>query len=315
MDRFGVKIVRDPRDFSFIERNWKVSYLMSDPVDSELLATAKKRGARSTPSLDDGDASGDGDQRSAGRFGKWAVLAFVIAVVAVGYWALGDRLSFEYLATREAALREYRQSDPLLTAMVAGLIYIAVAGFSLPGASALTLAYGWYFGFWVALLVVSFGSTGGATLAFLLTRYFFRDWVQQRFAARLQAINAAFDREGALYLFTLRLIPAVPFFVINALMGLTQIRVTTFWWVSQLGMLPGTAAYVYAGATVPSLQSLARDGVGKVLSWQLLLSFAILGLLPLVINRAVNAFLKHKGGRHRDTKPSADHNDTKETEL
>lgn len=262
-----------------------------------------------------GDGTGEGDPKSAERFGKWAALAIGIALVAVGFWAWGDRLSFEYLATREAALREYRRSDPLPTALVAVLVYIAVAGFSLPGASVLTLAYGWYFGFWQALLVVSFGSTAGATLAFLLTRYFFRDWVQQRFSHRLEAIQAAFDREGALYLFTLRLIPAVPFVVINALMGLTRIRVTTFWSVSQLGMLPGTAAYVYAGASVPSLESLARDGVGQVVSWQLLLAFAILGLLPWVFKRAVNAFSKYKIERHQDMETPAGHNDSHPSHL
>lgn len=218
---------------------------------------------------------------------KWLLLLCVVALVGIGYWVIGDRLSFQYLATQEASLRDHRLSHPLLTAMLAIAIYIAVTGFSLPGATVLTLAYGWYFGFWQGLLVVSLGSTGGATFAFLMTRYLLRDWVQQRFAGRLESINAAFDREGPFYLFTLRLIPAVPFFVINAVMGLTKIRVTTFWWISQLGMLPGTAAYVYAGASVPSLQTLASDGAGKVLSWQLLLALAILGLLPLVIQRFV----------------------------
>jgi uncharacterized membrane protein YdjX (TVP38/TMEM64 family) len=217
-------------------------------------------------------------------------LLALLAVVAIGgYWLIGDRLSLEHLATQESAMREFRQENPFWAAIVAIAAYIAVAGFSLPGATVLTLACGWYFGFWQGLLVVSFGSTGGATLAFLMTRYLLQGWVQQEFGGKLQSINEAFDREGAFYLFTLRLIPAIPFFVINAVMGLTKIRVITFWWVSQLGMLPGTAAYVYAGSAVPSLQQLAEDGVGQVISWQQLLAFAILGLLPLVIKRVVAA--------------------------
>ncbi len=222
-----------------------------------------------------------------GNAKKIGLLAFLAVAAVGGYWLMGDRLSFEYVASQESELREYRQNQPFGAAVVAIAVYVAVAGFSLPGATVLTLAYGWYFGFWQGLLVVSFGSTGGATLAFLLTRYLLQGWVQQKFAWRLQSINAALDREGAFYLFTLRLIPAVPFFVINAVMGLTKIRAITFWWVSQLGMLPGTAAYVYAGSTVPSIKLLAEEGVGKVVSWQLLLAFAILGLLPLVIKRAM----------------------------
>ncbi len=154
----------------------------------------------------------------------------------------------------------------------------------------MTLACGWFFGFWQALLIVSLGSTAGATTAFLLTRYLLRDWVQHRFAEKLASINAAFDREGPFYLFTLRLIPAVPFFVINAVMGLTKIRVTTFWWVSQIGMLPGTMAYVYAGASVPSLDKLAKNGVGGIVTWQLLSAFVILGVLPIVIKRTMHVF-------------------------
>lgn len=222
-----------------------------------------------------------------GNTKKFGLLALLAVVAVAGYWLFGDRLSPEYLATQESTLREYGQRYPFWAAIMAIAVYVAVAGFSLPGASVLTLACGWYFGFWQGLLVVSFGSTGGATLAFLLTRYILQDWFQQKFAKRLESVNEAFEREGAFYLFTLRLIPAIPFFVINAVMGLTKIRTITFWWVSQLGMLPGTAAYVYAGSTVPSLKLLAEEGVGRVLSWQLLLAFAILGLLPLVIKRVV----------------------------
>jgi len=218
---------------------------------------------------------------------KVGLLALLAILAGGGFWLLGDRLSFDYLATQESALREYRLNYPFWAAIIAIAVYIAVAGLSLPGASVLTLACGWYFGFWQGLLVVSFGSTGGATLAFLMTRYLLQGWVQQKFARKLASINEAFDREGAFYLFTLRLIPAVPFFVINAVMGLTKIRVITFWWVSQLGMLPGTAAYVYAGSSVPSLKQLAEEGVGNVISWQLILAFVILGVLPLAIKRIV----------------------------
>ncbi len=222
-----------------------------------------------------------------GAIRKLGMLVIVASIAGGGYWLLEDRLSFAYLASQETALREFRLNRPAWASVIAVAFYVAVAGFSLPGAAVITLAYGWYFGFWHGLLVVSFGSTGGATLAFLMTRYLFQNLVQQRFSQRLVSINAALDREGAFYLFTLRLIPAVPFFVINAVMGVTKIRATTFWWVSQLGMLPGTAAYVYAGSQVPSLQQLADEGVGRVLSWQLLLAFALLGLLPLVIKRIV----------------------------
>jgi uncharacterized membrane protein YdjX (TVP38/TMEM64 family) len=219
----------------------------------------------------------------------------LLAVAAVGaFWLMRDRLSLEYLASQEAALRLYRENNPFLTAVIAIAVYVAVTGLSLPGATVLTLAYGWYFGFWQGLLVVSFGSTAGATFAFLATRYLLQGWVQGRFAHKLVPINEAFEREGAFYLFTLRLTPAIPFFIINAVMGLTKIRVTAFWWISQLGMLPATAAYVYAGSSVPSLKQLAEEGVGTVISWQMLLAFAILGMLPLVIKRVMETLSKRR---------------------
>jgi uncharacterized membrane protein YdjX (TVP38/TMEM64 family) len=229
-----------------------------------------------------------------GNAHKIGWLALVAVVALSGYWLLGNRLSFEYLASQESALQKYRQINPFWAVIAAIAVYVVVAGFSLPGAAVLTLACGWYFGFWQGLLVVSFGSTGGATMAFLMTRYLLRGWLQQKFAHKLESVNEAFDREGPFYLFTLRLIPAVPFFVINAVMGLTKIRAITFWWVSQLGMLPGTAVYVYAGSRVPSLKQLAEEGIGRVFSWQLLVAFAILGLFPLVIKRIVSFFLHYR---------------------
>lgn len=251
--------------------------------------------SESTPSTEPILGSQDSENRTTGLRGwakRLAVLVLFLAIATTGYWFLRDWLSLDYLATQESLLREYGQSHPIWAAVVVLAVYVAVTGFSLPGAVAMTLVCGWYFGFWQAMLIVSFGSTGGATLAFLMTRYLFQDWVQKKFERRIAAINEAFEREGAFYLFTLRLIPAVPFFVINAVMGLTKIRVATFWWVSQVGMLPGTAAYVYAGSTVPSLKQLAEGGVGQIVSWQLLLAFAILGLLPLGIKRVLTVFTK-----------------------
>jgi len=251
----------------------------SEPVDNSI------------DSVDGSTAGGRGKS-------KRIMLAILIIGVAWMYWRFGDALSLNYLAQREAVLRQYRIDSPWLAAMMATFIYVTVAGLSIPGATILTLVYGWYFGFWQSLVIVSIGSTGGATVAFLLTRYFFRDMIQQKFASRLQSVQHAIAREGAFYLFSLRLMPGIPFFVINALMGLTRIHVWTFWWVSQIGMLPATVAYVYAGSRFPSLQKMASEGVGKVLSWQLLLAFTIIGILPLVLKWTVGRYQSYKD---RDT--------------
>jgi uncharacterized membrane protein YdjX (TVP38/TMEM64 family) len=230
-----------------------------------------------------------------GGFGKrLIVLGLVAAVIAGGYYFLSDYLSMEALADQEQRLRNLQHEYPVLAYGIAFLIYVAVTGLSLPGATVLTLAYSWFFGLARGIVLVSFASTTGATLAFLLSRYLFRDAVQRRFGDRLVRFNDALDRDGAFYLFTLRLIPVVPFFVINAVMGLTPIRTVTYWWVSQLGMLPGTVVYVYAGSSVPSLQTLADDGIGAVLSpeqlGRLLVAFALLGLFPLVVRWTLRYF-------------------------
>ena len=225
---------------------------------------------------------------------KWVIAGTAFAIVGAVYYQYSDLLTLQSLADREQSLREYRQSHPLLVYAIALVLYVAVTGFSLPGAAVMTLAFGWYFGFARALVLVSFASTAGATIAFLMSRYLLRDSVQNRFGKRLQSFNENLEREGAFYLFTLRLIPAVPFFVINVVMGLTPMKTRTFWWVSQLGMLPGTIAYVYAGSTFPSLQAIADHGVGGILSWPLILAFAVLGVLPLAGKWVVNTIRRRQ---------------------
>ena len=157
------------------------------------------------------------------------------------------------------------------------LVYIAVTALSLPGAVIMTLAGGALFGFWYALLLVSFASSIGATLAFLVSRVLLRDWVQGRFSRQLRAVNEGFAKDGAFYLFSLRLVPLFPFFLINLLMGLLPIRVWRYYWVSQLGMFPATAAYVNAGTQLGSLES-----VSGIISPALLGSFVLLGIFPLL---------------------------------
>jgi uncharacterized membrane protein YdjX (TVP38/TMEM64 family) len=169
---------------------------------------------------------------------------------------------------------------------------------ALPGAAVLTLVYGWYLGLLEGVVLVSVASTTGASLAFLLSRFLFRDSIQSRFGERLQSFNASLEKEGPFFLFTLRLIPAVPFFLINAVMGLTPIRARTFWWVSQLGMLPGTIVYVYAGSVVPSLQKLADEGIKAVFSpaqlTQIIVAFALLGVFPLIVRFAMKLMTRSK---------------------
>ena len=218
---------------------------------------------------------------------KLVALVAVAAVAFFAYQQFGDALSLDYLASKEAELRQYRVDNPVLVYGVALVVYVLVTGLSLPGASVLTLAYAWYFGFVPGMVVVSFASTSGATMAFVLSRYFLQDMIQSRFKDKLVSFNEALEREGAFYLFTLRLIPAVPFFVINVVMGLTPLKTRTFWWVSQVGMLPGTAVYVYAGSQFPDLKTLAEDGGAGLLSWELGFAFALLGLFPIVVKKTV----------------------------
>lgn len=220
-------------------------------------------------------------------FTKLAVLAVFLLVAIVGYVQLGDQLSLENLAKQETQLREYQQSQPILIVGIAFLIYVAVTGLSLPGAAVLSLVFAWYFGFVSGFFLVSFASTTGATLAFMLSRYLLRDTIENRFGQRIHAFNENLKREGAFYLFSLRLIPAVPFFVINVVMGLTPMKVRTFWWVSQLGMIPGTMVYVYAGSNVPDLNTLAEKGVSGILTPQLFVAFILLGLFPLVVKKVM----------------------------
>ncbi len=218
---------------------------------------------------------------------KLVVLAIVVVVGGALFTQYGDSLSLQALADRESQLREFQQQNPVLVYGVAFLVYAAVTGLSIPGATALTLLYGWFFGFWRGLVLVSFASTTGATLAFLLARFLLRDTVQSKFGDRLKTFNEALKREGAFYLFTLRLIPLVPFFVLNLVMGLTPLKTLTYWWVSQLGMLPGTAVYVYAGSSVPDLATLADKGTSGILTLNVVIAFALLGLFPLAVKKII----------------------------
>lgn len=211
---------------------------------------------------------------------KWAVLVVLLASFAWVYSQFSGTLDPAQLAAREQELRNYQNSYPILVLSVAFTIYVVATGLSIPGATILTLAYGWYFGFLRALVLVSFASSIGATLSFLLCRYLLRDVVLSRFGSRLESFNRALKREGAFYLFSLRLIPAVPFFVINAVMGLTPIKTRTFYWVSQVGMLPGTIVYVFAGSRLPNLQALTEEGATRILTPDLILAFVLLGLFP-----------------------------------
>lgn len=215
---------------------------------------------------------------------RLALLAVIVGLAAAFFILdLGRFFSLEYVKAQQASITAAFEAHPLLTAVGFFVIYVAVTGLSLPGAALMTLVGGAIFGLLWGTVIVSFASTLGATLAFIASRFLFRNSVQQRFGDKLRAINAGVEKEGAFYLFTLRLVPAFPFFVINLAMGLTPLRTATFYWVSQLGMLPGTLVYVNAGTQIGRLESLSG-----ILSPGLLVSFALLGIFPLIAKKAVD---------------------------
>ena len=205
-----------------------------------------------------------------------------IVVAVVVFFALGGQryLTFEHVKSQQAAIDAWYAASPVATVFVFFALYVAVTGLSLPGAVIMTLAAGAIFGLAWGTVIVSFASSIGATLAFMASRFLLRDWVQNRVGRQLAAINAGVAKDGAQYLFTLRLIPAVPFFVINLAMGLTPLRTWTFYWVSQAGMLAGTLVYVNAGTQLAQLQSLSG-----ILSPGLVGAFVLLGLFPFIAAR------------------------------
>ncbi len=213
------------------------------------------------------------------------VLLLVLALLIAAFFAfdLGRFLSLEFLKAQHAAIEDVYHTHPVRTALAFLAVYVAVTGLSLPGAAIMTLAAGAVFGLVAGTLLVSFASSIGATLAFLASRFLFRDSIQRRFGDKLNTINRGIGKEGAFYLFTLRLVPVFPFFVINLVMGLTAMKTRTFYWVSQVGMLLGTIVYVNAGIQLARIHSL-RD----ILSPVLLLSFAALGIFPLLAKKIVD---------------------------
>ena len=219
------------------------------------------------------------------------MLLLLLALVIGAFVALdlGRYLSFEQLKASQASFNQLYAQQPFTVAAVYFGVYVLATALSFPGAVIITLAGGAVFGLGWGLLIVSFASTLGATLAFWASRFVLRDWVEVRFGQRLADINAGVDKEGAFYLFTLRLIPVVPFFLINLLMGLTRMKSWTYYWVSQIGMLAGTAVYVNAGTQLAQL-----DSVQGILSPALLGSFVLLGIFPLLARRGVAAIQKRQ---------------------
>jgi pyruvate/2-oxoglutarate dehydrogenase complex dihydrolipoamide dehydrogenase (E3) component/uncharacterized membrane protein YdjX (TVP38/TMEM64 family) len=222
---------------------------------------------------------------------KKLILIVLLVALVVAFFAfdLGRFLSLEYIKSRQAEFTALAADKPLAVGGAFFAIYVAVCALSLPGAAIMTLAAGAIFGLVSGTVIVSFASAIGATLALLVSRYVLRDSVQSKFGARLADIDKGIEREGAFYLFTLRLVPIFPFFLINLLMGLTKMKAWTFYWVSQIGMLAGTLVYVNAGTQLAKIDSLKG-----ILSPGLIGSFVLLGVFPLIAKKIVDAIKARK---------------------
>lgn len=204
------------------------------------------------------------------------------------HYDLSQYLTLDFIKQNKINFQQFYSQNQLMTLIIFFSLYVLTTGLSLPGAAVLTLAAGALFGLTIGTLIVSFASTMGATLAFLSSRFLLRNYVEQKFKKYIDPINAGIIKDGAFYLFTLRLIPLFPFFVINLVMGITKIKIWTYFFISQIGMLAGTIVYVNAGLQLGNINSL-----GSILSFNLMGSFALLGLFPLVAKKIVS-ILKNK---------------------
>lgn len=209
---------------------------------------------------------------------KLIIAIVLIAIAALLVTQFSQYLTLDVAKAKQAELADYIDAHLLQAALIYFVVYVLLTAFSIPGATVVTLLGAALFGFWLSLLLASFASTIGATLAFLSSRFLLRDWVQAKFADKLQTINQGIERDGAFYLLSLRLIPIFPFFLINLVMGLTPISTWRYYWVSQLGMLPGTAVYLNAGTQLAEISSL-----GEIVSLPVLASFVLLGVFPIMV--------------------------------
>jgi uncharacterized membrane protein YdjX (TVP38/TMEM64 family) len=215
------------------------------------------------------------------------VAAIVALTIIFWVFDLGRYFALSYMKSSLEGFRALYAEHRAMVILVYFVIYVVTASLSLPGAAVLTIAGGALFGFLTGTLIVSFASSIGATLACFVARFLLRDWVQGKFGDKIMKINDGIEKEGAFYLFALRLVPVFPFWIINLVMGLTKIHLWRFYWVSQLGMLAGTMVYVYAGKELAKIDSLKG-----ILSPGLLISFALLGIFPMAIKKLLTLYQK-----------------------
>lgn len=222
---------------------------------------------------------------------KKNLIVGIIALLIAGFFLfdLQQYFSLDFIKAKQQAFNAYYDENTVLTLLIFFIVYVTVTALSLPGAAIMTLLAGALFGLIAGVIMVSIASTLGATLAFLVARYLFRDSLQTRYADKLQVINEGVEKEGPLYLFAMRLVPLFPFFLVNILMGFTRIRTTTFAWVSQIGMLAGTIVYVYAGTQLAQIDSLS-----SILSPGLIIAFVLLGIFPMIAKKVMDKIRANK---------------------
>jgi len=227
---------------------------------------------------------------------KILILIIIVGcIAAVKVFGLDQYLTLSYLKGSLDSLQSLYANHRLMVIAGYFFIYVLTTSLSLPGAAPLGIAGGALFGFWTATIVVSFASTIGATLACVVSRFLLRDWIQNKFGDRVKKVNEGIEKEGAFYLFTLRLIPVFPFWLINLAMGLTKMSPVKFYWVSQIGMLPGTMVFVNAGKELAKIES-----VKGILSPGLIISFALIGIFPLAVKKLIALYRagKRKSSAH-----------------
>jgi uncharacterized membrane protein YdjX (TVP38/TMEM64 family) len=230
------------------------------------------------------------------------VIVFIILIALFFSFDIAQYLNLAYIKSQQSVIDNYYALNPVRTGLIFFISYILITGVSLPGAGILTLAAGAIFGVIWGSILVSFASVFGATMAFLIARYLFHDYVQDKFKKQLEPINRGIRKEGDLYLFTIRFVPIFPFFIINNLMALTPIKTLNFALVSQIGMLLPTIIFVNAGTQLAKIES-----PGDVLSLELIFSFALLGIFPLAAKKIL-VYVKKKRHENLDdfTDPETD---------